>query len=77
MPPGADVVVTLRAAPQAYAGAHVDILWNGEVVSSAALSDGVVTTTRHPARAGYLRAHLVGPDESLLAITNPVFIAMR
>ena len=77
VPPGADVVVTLRAAPQAYAGAHVDMLWNGEVVSSAALGHGLVTWTRHPTAAGYLRAHLVGPDESLLAITNPVFIAMR
>lgn len=74
---GDGIVITLRASVEAYADARIDILWNGEVVSSAPLGDGLVMSTRYPTRAGYLRAHLVAPDGSLLAITNPVFVTMR
>ena len=75
--PGAEVVVTLRAAPQAYSGARVDVLWNGEVVSSAQLDGALISVVRHPTGPGYLRAHLVGRDDTLLAVTNPVYIAIR
>ena len=77
VPRGTAVVVTVRAAPEAYPGARVDVLWNGEVVSSNQLDGALISTVRHPTETGYLRAHLVGHGETLLAVTNPVYIATR
>jgi hypothetical protein len=64
----------VRADPRAYAGADVDVLWNGEVVWSGALSGGLASATRHPSGPGYLRVHLRAPDGTLLAVTNPVYV---
>ena len=73
--PGASVEATVHVDASAYAGARVDLLWNGEVVWSAPLSGGLVSMTRHPAGPGYLRVHLVGTDGTLLAVSNPVYLA--
>ena len=75
--PGSAVEISLRAAPDSYSDARVDIRWNGEVVSRAPLGTGQVTTTRHPTSAGYVRAQLVDRIGTLLAVTNPVYITLR
>lgn len=58
-------------------GARVDWAWNGEVLASAPLPrDGRVTFERAAAN-GYARIHIVGATGRLLAVTNPIFIAVR
>ena len=66
------VRVTLPGA--GYEGAHVDLVWRGEVVASAKPAGGDVRFERFPSFGGYLRAHVVSADGVPLAVTNPVFV---
>lgn len=72
VPRGDEIRVELRGGP---AGATVELLWNGEPISTAVVpADGAVTFSRFPVARGYLRIHLTRPDGTLLAVTNPVFV---
>jgi len=55
--------------------AKVDLVWNGTRVESAA---GLpVVFTRHRSGAGYARIHAYAADDSVIAITNPVYVAIH
>jgi hypothetical protein len=73
VPHHTDVEVTLATTASAYAGARIDLLWNGEPVASTSVVDRAVFV-RHPEASGYLRAQIVGPTGTLLAVTNPIYV---
>jgi hypothetical protein len=75
---GHQMQMNVSASASDYRGARIDWLWNGEVVESGALDEaGRARLDRYASATGYARVHLVAADESLLAVTNPVFVAVR
>jgi hypothetical protein len=71
---GEPLAVRVKLPGAGYEGAHVDLVWRGEVVDSAKPADGEVRFDRFPPFSGYLRAHVVSAEGMLLAVTNPVFV---
>jgi hypothetical protein len=75
---GQSMRVSVSAAATPYRGARVEWVWNGEALASLPLDDaGVVRVERVPPASGYGRVHIVAADGRPLAVTNPVFIAVR
>jgi hypothetical protein len=72
---GANDTLTMRIdAPQLHNG-DVAFIWNAARLTSKPI-DGSATFTM-PAARGYLRAHLYAADHTPVAITNPVYVAIR
>ena len=62
----------------AYEGAHVDLMWNGETVATAAMSGTAAAVFERVAMTtGYLRVHVSRSDNSSLAITNPIYVIVK
>ena len=60
------------------AGQRAEWVWNGEVVTTIPVPEsGVMTFDRHMRASGYARVHLLAPDGSLLAVTNPIYVVVR
>jgi hypothetical protein len=73
--PGAPVRIDVALPREGYKGARVDLVWSGEVVTSAPVPEtGVVTFDRFPPADGYLRVHVTTADGAPLAITNPIYV---
>jgi hypothetical protein len=71
---GEPLQVEIRCAP-AYRDARVDLFWNGEAIATGAVpADGALTFERYATTRGYLRVHVVSPDGTPLAVTNPTFV---
>jgi hypothetical protein len=65
------VQVSMPELPDGYA----DFIWNAVKMRSLRIGHG--TTFTMPAGAGYLRVHVHAADDTAVAITNPVYVAMR
>jgi hypothetical protein len=69
--------VDIDIAENAYSGATVDLFWNGERIDSATMSpDGRAAFERFATASGYYRVH-ISRGGTLLAVTNPIYIAIR
>lgn len=59
--------------PLDYGEARIEWLWNGELIAGATRPP--FRLTRYAVTSGYLRAHILSEAGTLLAVTNPVYIA--
>jgi hypothetical protein len=55
---------------------RVDLVWNGERVSSKPLG-AAGTAFAFPAETGYARLHIFAADDSTIAMSNPVYVTKR
>jgi hypothetical protein len=65
-------VVEVRAAD--WAGGRADVVWSGDRVGSLALGRDLGGFEWKAPGDGYVRVEVRGPDGSLAALTNPVFV---
>ncbi|HTI38386.1 MAG TPA: CehA/McbA family metallohydrolase [Vicinamibacterales bacterium] len=73
---GVSIDVTVDA--DAYRGNRIDLVWRGERVAHADVpEDGTVRFVRYPTAPGYFRVQIAGPDGSLRAFANPIFVRVR
>ena len=66
--------VQVRATAPLYAGARVELFWNGEKVGSAPLVDGKAGFDRFASTDGYLRATVLSATGAPIAVINPIWI---
>jgi hypothetical protein len=68
-PSGEAVTVTV-SMPAAH-DARVDLAWNGQTIASQPVTAATFTL---PAGSGYARVHVLAPDGSTIAVSNPVYV---
>lgn len=74
---GTTVDIEVAAEAPAYAGARVDLLWDGVPAGTQTLARGSPARfSRRVETTGYARVHVHTADGRPLAITNPVFVAV-
>jgi len=74
---GSAVAVDVSVDPKSYGGDRIELVWSGETVASATVpEDGRISFTRFPPANGYLRVQIVGADNTLRVIANPIFVTV-
>jgi hypothetical protein len=68
-------VVEVRAA--AWAGGRADVVWSGDSVGSLALGRDLGGFEYRVPADGYVRVEVCGPDGSVAALTNPIFVTIE
>jgi hypothetical protein len=67
--------VEVEVAAPAFAGGRVELIRDGEPAGDAPLTSGAPSRFRFDAAAsGYVRAQVRAADDSLVALTNPVYL---
>ena len=69
------IVVEVRAA--AWAGGRADVVWSGDRVGSLALGHDLGGFEYRAPADGYVRVEVRGPDGSVAALTNPIFVTIE
>ena len=73
--PGETFSIDVALPPgSAYEGARVELFWNGERLAAGAPVQSRFQIERFAATRGYVRAHILTPGGTPVAVTNPIWI---